>query len=571
MKFKAMKRVLPVVALLFSQQLFFAQTISFLDRTSGSGLGGELLNQGIAISDCDGDGREDIYVTASGGGPNRLYRALDHFKYEDIAEVAGVHYTGNSRVSTWGDIDNDGDPDLYVGNRDEPDLLFINQGGCAFIEASADRGIDNPGNTTSVAMADVNNDGSLDIYVSNIQSRNQLYINDGQGHFVNEAQARGVDDLAVGMGAVFFDYDLDGDIDLYQCHDAQIPYILYENQGNGTFTNISEQAKVNYAGFGMGVDVGDFNRDGFMDMYITNLFANVLYQNLGDGTFDNVNEEYGVDDFGMGWGNVFADFDNDGYQDIYVSNDYKFSPIDNALFRNTGTGFEDVSEGDPCNNPFGGYAAAATDLNEDGKVDLVIANSGAPGVRILQNVSTTGHNYFALQLEGDDSNRDAVGARVEVYTASGTQYDQVVGNSGFGTHNGKWLHFGLGEDDQIDSVIVHWPSGAVSNITQGIPIDQRVRWTESQIISATDPVVHEKHRCSIIQSGDRWVLDHGNATDRLSEITIYNDLGQRIPIINSATGPGVRFQLVNQVMGIYTVHVQQDDRICATRFFHSQQ
>lgn len=539
--------------------------MAFIDKTQFAGLGGSLINQGLSLADFDGDGREDIYVTALNGGPNRLYRNKGGMIFEEVSQNAGVKYAGNSRVSAWGDIDNDGDPDLYLGNRNEPDILYINQGDGTFSEESSLRGIDNPANTTSVVMADLNMDGWLDVYVSNIQDRNVLYLNQGDGYFTEQAQAAGVDDLAVGMGAVVFDYDLDGDPDIYQCHDAQIPYILFENDGDARFENVSAEAYVNYPGFGMGVDVGDFNLDGYMDMYITNLYDNVLYQNMGDGTFQNVAETYGVNDYGMGWGNVFADFDNDRLPDIYVSNDTYFSPLPNILYRNTGSGFEIESYGDPSHSPYGGYATVASDLNDDGKLDILIANNGVPGVQLLQNISVHQHHFISFRLEGVQSNRDAIGARLEVHTSAGIQYDQIIGNSGFGAHNGRWIHFGLADQATVEKVVIHWPSGLTQEIASiQADLKYNIREGEGVITSVKNQDIRPVS-CQALVSGDKIYVQH-NFENGAPDIHLFDIMGRAISTVLSIADNSIQIPPSETGPGIHFIRLSDDRNACVCKW-----
>jgi hypothetical protein len=560
-----MKNIL--LALILSTALTVSSQISFIDRTNFAGLGGTALNQGLALGDYDNDGREDLYVSALNGGPNRLFRNMGNFIFQDVSAQAGVNYAGTSKVSSWGDIDNDGDPDLYVGNRDENDVLYINQGDGTFTEETAARGIYNPAPTSAVLFSDINRDGWLDVYLGNMHQPNIMYLNDGTGHFTDHAESSGATDDAVAMGSVFFDFDLDGDEDLYLPHDAQVPYILYRNEGNVQFTNISSEANVNYAGFGMGAEVGDFNQDGYMDIYITNLYDNVLYQNMGDGTFESVGEAMHVNDYGMGWGSVFADFDNDRLQDIYVSNDFNFSPYENVLYRNTGNDFEIVSEGDPCASPHAGYATVASDLNDDGLMDLLVANSGAPGVQLFQNVSTANNHYIAIHLAGVQSNNDAIGARIEVHTAAGIQYDQVISSSGYAANNGRWIHFGLGNDEVVDLLKIYWPSGVVEEF-QNLTTDKKFAIIEGiGIFTATKEINNTIKSCQMRMSDDALNISITSTSD-IQSLQISDVAGKIIPVSYTLFQEELKVALPALPSGIYNVMVIQSQQTCVSRFWY---
>lgn len=555
-----MKSMIVLTGLILSASL--NAQIHFKDKTDFAGLGGSLLNNGISLGDYDNDGREDIYVCALNGGPNRLYRNLGHFIFQEVSAQAGVNYSGTSKVSSWADIDNDGDADLYVGNRDEAGLLYINQGNGTFTEESVARGLVNSFAASSVLFSDINRDGWLDVYIGNVLHPNALFLNTGNGYFENHTVASGATDQAVAMGSVFFDFDLDGDDDLYLTHDAQVPYILYENMGDATFQNISGDAQVNYAGFGMGVDVADYNLDGYMDMYITNLYDNVLFKNKGDGTFENVAPLYGVNNYGMGWGTVWADFDNDRYPDIYLSNDSYFSPYPNALYRNLeGNGFEEVSEGDPCESPFGGYAAVSSDLDDDGRMDLLVANNGTPGVQLFENTSDINH-YISFRLEGVTSNRDAIGAKLEVHTALGIQYDQVIGNSGWAGNNGRWIHFGLANQTHIDKVVIRWPSGAVEEI-ENLQGDQKYNVREGEgVVTSIKPVVEKSEPCKVISSSnDQLKL----ATDDvIKNVSMIDLTGRWIPIHWTMGDHQLELSWPSLASGVYQVMVMGENGSCIT-------
>ncbi|RMD73627.1 MAG: VCBS repeat-containing protein, partial [Bacteroidetes bacterium] len=339
---------------------------AFVDLATQAGIAATGQNYGIAIADYDGDGYDDLYVTRR-DGPNLLYHNLGNLQFEEVAGVAGVANAGVSSCAVWGDFDNDGWPDLLVTDRDADNVLYHNNGDGTFTDITAQAGVAEGSKVRAALTADVNGDGWLDIYLARLGLENKLYLNNGDGTFTDYTAASGALDDQISMGAVFFDYDNDGDPDLYLTHDAHQPYILYQNDGTGHFTDVSAAAGVNYAGQGMGVCTGDINHDGWLDIYITNLSFNTLYLNNGDGTFTDISDAAGVTDPGMGWGCTFLDCDNDTWPDIYMANDSYFSPLPNVLYRNRGDlTFENISEGTPLASMFAGYAVAVADFDHNG-------------------------------------------------------------------------------------------------------------------------------------------------------------------------------------------------------------
>ncbi len=433
-----------------------------ISAAAGLKVGGE--NTGVAFGDYDNDGDEDLYVSVR-GGHNKLFQNIDGTNFINVAEIAGVDYEGSSRTSIWLDVNNDGFLDLYVGNFNEIDILYLNQGDGTFLEDTRNARIYNPGRTFSVNAADVNLDGYIDIYVSNFKEENKLFLNRGDGSFTNKIEELGPISSLNAMGAVFFDYDNDHDIDLYLVHDGQ-PNIFYKNIGGGRYVDVSEAAGVNDDGFGMGVDIGDVNKDGWMDLYITNLYENVLYLNNGDGSFSNISEKAGVGDYGMGWGTNFLDFNNDGLQDIYVANDSYFSDYSNVLYKNMGDStFSELSSEYEICSKMAGYGSAVADINRDGFVDLVLANAGSKDyLQLFFNQSNQG-NWIGFKLKGVKSNPAAVGARLELLDKNGVLHiDEINAGSGFASMNSLILHFGLGEASGIQSGSVFWPNGNRQNL-----------------------------------------------------------------------------------------------------------
>lgn len=433
----------------------------FLDISAHAGINNPGKNYGVAFADFDNDGLEDIYVSRH-SQPNLLYRALGNGQFADVAAQAGVAHLGTTTMSVWGDIDNDGDLDLYLGNRDEPNILYRNNGDGTFTDISASAGVNSGHRTRAVLFGDVDMDGFIDLYVANISATNYLYRNNGDNTFTNIVEEAGAQDYGVAMGSLFFDYDNDDDLDLYLTHDANQPNILYQNDGTGHFTDVSAAANANFAGQGMGVDFGDLNNDGHLDLYITNLYPNALLLNNGNGTFTDITAMAGVGDPGMGWGAVWLDYDNDGWQDIYMANDSYFSPDPNILYRNRGNlTFEEVSQNSPLASMYGGYGAGCADLNTDGRPDIFLANSGNDGNQLFLNQTNNSNKWARIKLTGTSGNRSAIGARVRVEAGGKSQIDEVCAGSGYATQNSFTLHFGLGQAEIISLVEIRWPGGLV--------------------------------------------------------------------------------------------------------------
>lgn len=456
-----MKTYSLLIVFFFTLNFIYSQSI-YQNVAQSSGVEDAGRSYGVAIGDFNNDYLDDFYVIRR-SGKNLLYKNLGDGTFEELGSTAGVDYEGKAGMAIWGDINNDSWLDLFVGNYEEPALLYLNNGDGTFSDIALDAGINTSTRVKAALFGDVDNDGFIDLYLSNINQENMLFKNNGDLTFEDFTIESGALDTQVSMGSIFFDYDKDGDIDLYLTHDANQPYILYQNDGDGHFTDVSAQSGTDYAGQGMGVDVGDINKDGWMDIYITNLSYNTLLLNNGDGTFSDISSEAGVTDQGMGWGTAFLDFNNDGLQDIYMVNDSYFAPLPNILYQNIGNNeFVIVSSDSPINSMNAGYGTACTDFNDDGKVDIFVANNGLNDKNeLFENVTETNNNWVKIKLLGTQSNRAAIGARVEIILEPGVLLiDEICAGSGYSGQNSMTLHFGLGDMEIIENLFVHWPSGS---------------------------------------------------------------------------------------------------------------
>ena len=457
-------------AFLFSSLSALTAQIQFTEAGAETGFGLLGRSYGISLGDYDNDGDDDIYVARHKGANDHshvLLQCREGGNFVEVTEEVGLTYKGTPHQALWGDTDNDGDLDLFIICRDESSLLYRNNGG-TFTDISTAAGINAYNRAGKAAIFfDADNDGFLDIYVANLYTDNELWMNNGDNTFTDETHLRGVNDNQIAMGSTAFDYDNDGDQDLYLTHDGNQEYILFENDGNGYFTDVGEASGTNYAGQGMGVDVADINNDGYMDIYITNLSANTLFVNNGDKTFTDVSDASGTTDPGMGWGAAFTDIDNDGLRDIYMANDSYFSPNPNRLYHNSGDNtFADITVEQGMESMFGGYGVACSDFNNDGREDIFLANSGDNDAnQLFRNDTQNEFNYIKIKVKGTQSNAAAIGARVEV-TADGILHiDDVTSGMSYSAASSLTMHFGLGTAQMIENLTVRFPSGEVAEFT----------------------------------------------------------------------------------------------------------
>ena len=488
----------------------------------------ETMGGGVAIFDYNNDGLLDIYFTNGAEIPslektgpdyyNRLYRNNGDGTFTDVTEKAGLQGIGYSMGVAAGDYDNDGFVDLYVAgvNRNQ---LFHNNGDGTFTDVTAKAGVagmvPNHGKAWAVTAGwfDYNNDGLLDLLVVNYLDYNIttapqchfeaipiycspsdfrgmpniLYRNNGDGTFTDVSESSHISRYAgKGMGVAFGDYDNDGFTDIFVSNDTFPNYLLHNN-GDGTFTDVAMVAGVAYTDSGkvvagMGSDFRDLDNDGKPDIFHTAMFGDTfpLYKNLGRGQFEDATSSAGLSAFTSrltAWSTGAFDFDNDGYKDLFTANsaildnsmEVQHLPfaLPNGLFRNKGgLTFEDLSAaaGADFAAPAAHRGAAFGDLNNDGKIDVVVTVLNGPP-QILMNRSTNKNHWIILKLIGTRSNRDGLGTRVKITTSRGSQYNTATTAVGYNSSSDKRIHFGLGTSSVIDKIELWWPSGTRQVLT----------------------------------------------------------------------------------------------------------
>jgi enediyne biosynthesis protein E4 len=493
----------------------------------------ETMTGGVAVFDYNNDGLLDIFFTNGAEIPsleksnpsfhNKLFRNNGDGTFTDVTEKSGLAGVGYSMGVAAGDYDNDGFVDLYVTGFN-CNQLFHNNGDGTFTNRTEKAGVSGVlkrSKPWSVAAGwiDYDNDGLLDLFVVNYLdyslstahscktgnivdycspdeyrgTPNILYRNNGDGTFTDVSQQSHISQyVGKGMGVAFADYDGDGFTDIFVSNDS-IPNFLLHNNGDGTFTDVALLAGVAYnengkAVAGMGTDFRDIDNDGMPDIFLTAMYGDSfpLYRNPGKGQFEDVTETTGIAAMTVrftAWGAGIFDFDNDGNKDIFAAGsaildnsmevNHKPYPLPNFLYRNLGNmRFKDVSgeAGASFSVPAAHRGAAFGDLNNDGKIDIVVTVlNGEP--QLLMNRSQNHNHWIILKLIGVADNRDGLGTRVKITTANGVQYNEATTAVGYNSSSDKRVYFGLQNATVVDQIELVWPTG-VKQVLNHVTADQ---------------------------------------------------------------------------------------------------
>jgi hypothetical protein len=504
----------------------------------------ETMGSGVALLDCDNDGRLDIFLvngapytdpTPAGyipkkAGPedwNRLYHQKADGTFEDITEKSGLKGVGYDMGVAVADYDNDGYEDIFVtgygGNH-----LYHNNGNCTFTDVTEKAGVSGGGWSSSAAWVDLDNDGLLDLVVDRYvtwdwndvwcgERKPELrgichpdvfppitmlvYHNDGNGHFTEVAHKLGLDKPAKALGIAIGDYDRDGLIDIFVANDS-MPEFLFHHKADGTFEEIGLESEVavnsegqTYAG--MGIDLADYENTGWPGLVVSDL-ANqryALYHNNHDGTFDYASFNTGLGNMSLlhsGWSLRFMDYDNDGWKDLLITQGHDMDNIQVVsprlryrepmlLVRNVGGKFVDVS------------SISGDIFNEAwvgrgmaiGDIDNdgridAVVSTNGGPAHVLLNRTVTDNHWITLHLTGHKSNRDGIGALVKLTTAQGSQWVTLTTSSGYLSASDPRVHFGMGASAVADSIEIRWPSGIVQTLTN-VKGDRQVQVDEPAV------------------------------------------------------------------------------------------
>jgi len=497
----------------------------------------ESMSGGVAWIDFDRDGWMDLYLVNGGRWEelvqgkrtvaNALYRNNGDGTFANVTEKAGVGNRHWGMGVAAGDYDNDGWVDLFVCNYGS-NTLYRNNGNGTFSDVTATAGVGDGRWAVSASFGDYDADGWLDLYVTNtvqfdykdpdpmdchyrgitvqcgplgmVGDSDILYRNNRDGTFRDVSEKSGVSDVtpSYGLGAIWSDYDNDGDLDLYVAND-QMANFLFRNRGDGTFEETGLFAGAAFSDDGtaqgsMGVDFGDYDRDGLLDIYITHFSDdyNTLFRNLGQGRFRDMTRGAGLTFSSwpmVGWGTGFVDLDHDGWEDIFAANGHVFPQVDgykigtsfhqrSQVFRNLGQGkFQEVSAGLDKLKSWSSRGVAFADYDNDGDIDVAVNNlDGVPWLLKNRKGSEAG-NWLMLSLEGTRTNRSAIGARVTLETAEGKQMREVRGGSSYESTHDFRVHFGLGRLETVNKMTVRWTDGTTQSF-ENLKVDRAYRLKE---------------------------------------------------------------------------------------------
>ncbi len=446
--------------------------------------------------DVDGDKDLDLMITngPQAGENNFLYKNGGQGQFTLVTDDPIVQDGTPSDGATWADFDNDGDNDCFVANWwGIPNLLYKNTGNGTFERITTGSLVTGSSYSETASWGDYDNDGFVDLYVNNSDgdNKNFLYHNLGNGTFEKITTGSPVTDALVSRCVNWTDYDDDGDVDIFVTNENNQNENLYQNN-NGTFTKITGGPLLTNGGSTMSASWGDYDNDGLQDVFLANDQANdALFHNDGQGNFTKITTGPVVTSGGNSFGSEWADVDNDGDLDLFVTHAFNGGPWRNFLFRNKGNSiFErDLTEVVATDEGWS-YGAAFGDFDRDGDLDLAVANclnASQPDYLYENHAAETTNRWLVVDCIGTTSNRSAIGAKVRVKSTidgqSVTQMREISAQSGYCGQNQLAPHFGLGNAETIESITVEWPSG-LEEIFGNVAVNQYVTLTEGQGISS---------------------------------------------------------------------------------------
>ncbi len=470
-----------ISTLLISSQVF-PQT--FTRITSGDVVSNGGNSAGSNWIDINNDGWLDLFV-ANGNDlsqANFLYLGSSGGEFTRITSGEIVTDVARSIGATWGDYDNDGDPDVFVTNRgNQNNNLYENNGDGNFTKITADTIVNDGGDSNISHWLDIDNDGDLDLFVLNFNQVNFLYRNDNTA-FTKITTGNIVTDISPSICSIWGDYNNDSYLDLFVANGGSQNNFLYTNNGDLTFSKFT----FSDGNSSLGGSWGDYNNDGYLDLFVANFLDqnNILYRNDGppNFTFTRITSGDIVNDGGRSVGTAWGDFDNDGDLDLYAGNHTQ----NNFYYSNNNDGsFSKITSGDFVSNSGNTFGVSISDFNGDGGLDIYATNISNQNNQLYQNDGNAG-NWIAIKCIGVTSSKDAIGAKVAVKASINGidlwQTREISAQHGYNSQNGFAAHFGVANASSIDSLVVQWPSGAV-DMHASLAINEFITVMEGGVIT----------------------------------------------------------------------------------------
>lgn len=463
------------------------------------------------------NGHDDLFVVnRNPDSPNKLYLNNGNGSFSPVTNGPLVNDKGNTVAAVWADVNNNGWPDVFIVNATGTrSMLYMNNGNGNFTR-NVNSGIEiHPQHFHGAVFADFDNDGYVDLLITNFFPTrfHQLYRNNGDNTFsrVENTPVTTVSERA--MAPILVDYDNDGLIDIFIPNGNDKPNSLFRNLGGFQFEQITEGEIVTDAYNSVGAAWGDYTGNGYADLFVVNASGqnNNLYQNNGDGTFTKIHDSIVTQVGGHNHAAIWFDANNNGYLDLLVTNDQG----SNALYLNDGNGGFERKQGELIGGNTGrSYGAAVTDLNRNGRLDVMIFNQANQSNRLFCNNNKNSNNWIGFSLTGQSSNRSAIGARVSIKANDTWQTRSLLPVTGFGSQNTSRIHFGLDNATSVDSVVVYWPSGYRHVLTNNLSVNQYHTILEEDATVLYGITFHDKNNNGVWDENEPLI---GNISMRIQQ------------------------------------------------------
>lgn len=530
----------------------------------------QFIRGSVSFCDFNGDGLDDLSFSSAQNFPLFIFKN-ETTSFTDVTFDLQLNDSLRTMQVLWCDYDNDGDKDLFSAVDFEANYnrLYRNDNGI-MIDVTLSSGIGTvPSSCNAAAFADYDNDGWVDLFVTHYSefTSNYLYHNNGDGTFTDVTEIAGVDgfDPSTGyyklpLAVAFSDFDNDGWLDIHICNDHFTGDYHYRNNGDGTFTEIGQTSGAAVEGFMMGVAVGDYDENGYLDLYLSNdPFGNYLLRNNGDGTFTDVAEELGVLVNKSCWGTNFFDYDNDGDLDLYVCVEIGV----NAFFANNGDRTFTRLFGIGLDGSYKSFGCGIGDFDSNGYYDIAVHNEQFP-VNLYRNNGGT-NNWVKLNLVGVQCNRDGIGSRIEAYIGSRKIIRETNCGISYMSQNSNSTILGAGSNAVIDSIIVKWAGSGTRDVLKNIAVNQVITLTEGETIVNAGNEVNPPNEFILHQNypnpfnpGTKITFEL--ATNSKVTLKVYDILGQEIiTLINSELPAGLHiidFIAANINSGVYFYKIE---------------